>query len=115
MSWQWLPRVAGKIPGMGVSTGDSTTLLARYQHWRRLGLSMNNRLVKSLPKPVLDEGGKRLGILKKNVLVFDSEDEMAVFMDFCIHDVRPHGRNAVEAILADSPPPTDSDEMVLLK
>src|SRR5262249_27329050 len=54
-------------------------------------------------------------ILRKNVLTLDSEDEMAVLMDYCIHDVRRQGANAVERYLAESPPAPDSDEMVLLQ
>ena len=90
-------------------------LLARYQHLRQVGLQLNNRLVQTLSRSVLNEGGQRLGILKKNVLVLDSEDEMAVLMDYCIHDVRRQGANAIERYLAESPPPPDSDEMLLLQ
>jgi hypothetical protein len=90
-------------------------LLARYQHLRQIGLQLNNRLVETLSRNVLDEGGKKLGILKKNVLVLDSEDEMAVLMDYCIHNVRRQGVNAIERYLMDSPPSPDSDEMMLLQ
>jgi hypothetical protein len=90
-------------------------LLTRYQHLRQVGLRLNNRLVKTLAKRDLDEGGKKLGILKGNVLTLDSEDEIAVLMDYCLYDVRRQGVNAVERFLAKSPPPPDSDEMVLLQ
>src|SRR5437764_3440116 len=100
--------------------GDGTmaqhaAILARYKHLRQAGLELNNRLVKTLPRSVLDEGGKKLGILKKNVLVLDTEDEIAVLMDYCIYDIRRQGINAVERYLAESPPPADSDEMVILQ
>jgi hypothetical protein len=94
---------------------EHAELLARYKQLREVGLRLNNRLVETLSKSVLDEGGKKLGIVKKNVLVLDSEDEIAVLMDYCIHDVRRQGLNAVERYLAESPPPADSDEMVLLQ
>jgi hypothetical protein len=92
-----------------------TELLARYKHLRQVGLRLNHRLVKTLSKSVLDEGGKKLGTLKKNVLVLDTEDEIVVLMDYCIHDVRRQGVNAVERYLAESPPAPDSEEMVLLQ
>jgi SEC-C motif len=38
-----------------------------------------------------------------------------VLMDFCIYDVRRQGTNAVERYLAESPPASNSDEMVLLQ
>src|SRR5207244_4376895 len=109
MMWDWLLRVASG------TRGEHAALLARYQHLRRVALPLNNRLVETLPKNVLDEGGKKLGILKKNVLVLDTEDEISVLMDFCLYDVRRQGVNAIERYLAESPPPPDSDEMVLLQ
>jgi hypothetical protein len=90
-------------------------LLPRYKQLRQVSMELNHRLVKTLPKDVLDEGGKKLGILKKNVLVLDNEDEIAVLMDYCIYDVRRQGKNAVERYLANSPPPPGSDERVLLE
>jgi hypothetical protein len=89
--------------------------LARYQHLRQVGLELNNRLVQTLPRRALDEGGKKLGILKKNTLILDSEDEIAVLMDYCLHDVRSHGLNAIERYLAESPPPDGSDEHIILE
>jgi SEC-C motif len=90
-------------------------LLPRYKHLRQVGTQLNTRLVKTLPKSVLDEGGRNLGLLKKNVLTLDTEDELAVLMDYCIHDIRRQGINAVERFLAESPPPAGSDEMVILQ
>jgi hypothetical protein len=94
---------------------EHADLLPRYKHLRQAGLELNNRLVETLSKNILDEGGKRLGILKKGVLVLDTEDMLAVLMDYCIYDVRRGGANAVERYLAESPPAPDSDEMVLLQ
>ncbi len=90
-------------------------LMARYKHLRKVGLELNHRLVKTLNKSIIEEGGKKLGILKGKTLMLDTEDESSVLMDYCIHDVRRQGMNAVERYLAESPPPADSDEMVLLQ
>jgi hypothetical protein len=92
-----------------------TEMLARYQHLRRVGIELNNRLVGTLAKSDFDEGGKKLGILKKNVLLLDTEDVIAVLADYCVHDVRRQGVNAIERFLATSPPAPGSDEMVLLQ
>lgn len=89
--------------------------LPRYKHLRKVGLELNNRLVKTLTKSILDEGGEDLGILKGKALVFDTIDESSVLMDYCIHNVRRQGMNAIERFLAKSPPPADSDEMLLLQ
>jgi hypothetical protein len=90
-------------------------LLTRYKHLRRLGLGLNNRLTETLTRDDLDEGGKKLGILKRGVLALDTEDEIAVLMDYCIHDVRRRGVNAVERYLASPPVTPESDELILLQ
>jgi hypothetical protein len=47
--------------------------------------------------------------------MLDTVDESSVLMDYCIHDVRRQGINAIERFLLQSPPQADSDEMVLLQ
>ncbi len=94
---------------------EHSHLLPRYKHLRRVGLELNNRLMTMVSKSDFEEGGKKLGILKKTVLTLDTQDEIAVLADFCIHDVRRQGINAIGRFLAESPPPADSDEMVLLQ
>src|SRR5437016_1709666 len=93
---------------------DSTQLVARYQRLRQVGMRVNHALVERLPRDVLDEGGQKLGILRGKTLTLDSEDELAILMDFCIHDVRRDGLNAVECFLAEAPYPPGSDEAVWL-
>jgi hypothetical protein len=88
--------------------------LPRYQHLRQVGLPLNRRLVKTLSKRDLEDGGEKLGLLRGGTLVFETEDETSVLMDYCIHDVRRKGMNAVERFLAGSPPAAGSDELVLL-
>jgi len=90
-------------------------LLAAYQRFRTIGRRLNSKLVEILDKEALDESGRRLGILRKGVLVFDSEDTVAVLMDYGIYHVRRGGLNAVERYLAESPPPPGSDEMMVLR
>lgn len=90
-------------------------LLPRYKHLRQVGLNLNTKLVHTLSRSVMGEGGRKLGILDDDVLLLDTEDEIAVLMDYCIHDVRRHGVNAVEGYLRSSPPVLNSDEWVLLQ
>jgi hypothetical protein len=89
-------------------------LLPVYQQFRQVSAQLNHKLVQCLSKAVLHEGGRRLGILKKETLVFESEEASFVLMDFCIHNVRIDGLNAVQRYLKQSPPPPDSQEMALL-
>ena len=95
---------------------NKAEVLRRYKHLRAVGLRMNSRLVSTLSKQSLTTGARRLGMLEGNdVIALGTEDESAVLMDYCLHDVRHKGRNAIEQFLIDSPPPDDSDEMVYLR
>jgi SEC-C motif len=89
-------------------------LVPTYLRLRKIGMNLSHRLVETLGKDVMHEGGQKLGILQKGKLVLGSEDELAVLMDFCIYDVYRGGRNAVQRMLADSPP-SDPEELALLK
>lgn len=90
-------------------------VLARYRRLRAVGLDLNNRLVARLSKDALYEGGRRLGILHGGTLVFETEDEASVLMDYCLYDVRKNGRNAIEQYLIDSQPEPEADEMDCLR
>jgi hypothetical protein len=94
---------------------DHSQQLARYLRLREAGKQVAHALVESLSKDVMDEGGETLGILKRGVLVFDSEEEMSLLMDFCIHDIRRGGQNAVERMLARAPYPAGSDQAIFLE
>ena len=97
------------------TTPDRAGIVSRYKHLRAVGRTLNQKLVQRLSKDVLHEGGKKLGILQRGTLVFNSEDETSVLMDYCIYDVYRNGRNAVEQYLLDSAPAPESDEMVCLR
>ena len=89
-------------------------LLPRYRQLRQAGLALNTRLGATLSQSVFREGGRKLGVLDGDQLFLDTEDAIAVLTDYCIHDVRRHGANAVERFLLTSPPAEGSDEWVLL-
>ncbi len=97
------------------NTTSRNEIIRRYTHLRAVGRTLNHKLIKRLTKEMLHEGGKKLGILQKDVLVFNSEDESAVLMDYCLYDVRRNGRNTVGQYLLDSAPAPQSDEMVCLR
>jgi hypothetical protein len=89
-------------------------LVSNYLRLRKVGIDLNNRLVGSLGKDVYDEGARSLGVLHGGKLVLGSMDELSIVMDYCIHNVYRRGRNAVERMLADSPP-SDLEELAVLK
>ncbi|MHB1034987.1 MAG: hypothetical protein ACYC35_21745 [Pirellulales bacterium] len=93
----------------------SKDIVAHYQRLRPIRLRLNQELVCRLSRDVLNDGAKRIGILRGGTFVFDHEDETSVLMDYCIYDVYRKGRNAVEQYLCDCPPDPDSDEMACLR
>lgn len=93
---------------------DSSDIVARYQRLRPIRLRLNNELVRRLSRDALDEGAKKLGILRNGMFVFDSEDEASVLMDYCVYDVYRKNRNAVDQYLRDCPPDPDSEELACL-
>jgi hypothetical protein len=90
-------------------------ILPAYRQFRQIGLRLNHALIKCLSKAEIQTAGQRLGMLHNGTLIFDSEDETSVLMDYAIHNVQTGGRNAVQKYLAQSSPAPDSNEMVLLK
>jgi len=94
---------------------DSGAIVSRYKRLRTVGREVGQKLVTRLPKDVLEEGARKLGMLRKGVFVFETEDETAVLMDYCLYDVRRRGLNAIEQYLVESPPDPESDEMECLR
>lgn len=78
---------------------EPAEMIARYQELRVIGRELNGQLTHSLSKRIMMEGGRRLGIARGNTLVFDTEDEASVLVDYCIHDLRHDGQNAVDRYL----------------
>ncbi len=74
--------------------------LARYQQLRATGRKLNRILLDWLPNNALKECGKRLGIYREDTLVFNSEDETSVLMEYCICDYRWDGQNVIERYAA---------------
>lgn len=82
---------------------------------REVTFRLGNLLVKTIPKSTLEECGRLLGFIRKGMLVFETEDESSVLMDYCIYYPGSDGRNLVAKYLEKAPPPADSDEMVALQ
>ena len=106
------------IPGFIKSLFKSTEFsrdLEQYKTFRTVGIDLNTLLVKQLPQAAIEECGKKLGILKKGTLILDSEDELAVLMDYALFHYRRNGINVVSRYLSLSPPDEFSVEMTLLQ
>ncbi len=89
--------------------------LTRYQQFRTLQKSLNGPLLEMLPKSALGKCGKVLGIYKNNILVFGSESEMSVLMEYCLYDYRWDGQNVIEKYVSQTPLEAGSDKAILLE
>ena len=93
---------------------EHSELVIKYRRMCEVGLNLNNRLVRTIPR---DSRGMRshAGISPHGTLVFDSEADLSVLMDYCLYYSGPDGGNLVTTYLDKSPPPEDSAEMVALQ
>ncbi len=95
--------------------GDKGDEFSRYKRLRQVGKGLNHSLVKLLGKQAINKGGKDLGILKRGTLIFDSEDEMSVLMDYCIYSHQVGKKTVIDRYLDTAQLEPVSDEMLLLK
>ena len=64
----------------------TSTNIEHYILFRQAGQKLCDELAKKFhSKSILKECGKKLGIFKNNMMVFDSEDVMSVLFDYCLH------------------------------
>lgn len=86
-----------------------------YRRMRRLGVELNLKLIKQLPKAAVPECGKKLGLSKAGTLIFNNDDEIAVLYDYCLYHYRRGNKTVIERYLQESPPEPGSAEMTLLQ
>src|SRR5262245_29322807 len=89
--------------------------VSRYMRLRQLGMPFNTKLTKALTKWDMEEGARKIGIFQDGKIVLEDDSTIAVLMDFCLHDIWRDGFNAIERFYRLSPPPIDSDEMMMLE
>ena len=81
-----IPRtgVSKKSPSKASSAQDISAqeALALYKRLRPTRLDLNNRLAGGLSGDVIEEGARRIGLFHRGTIVFDTENEMSVLMDY---------------------------------
>jgi hypothetical protein len=63
---------------------QQSNILGRYKRIRSLSAQLNHQLLQYIDKSTLQKVGKELGLIKRGVFVFGSEEESNVLVDFCI-------------------------------
>lgn len=93
---------------------DKKQAREQYRQFRAVSRKVNDKLLEKLPRDAIKACGKRLDVFKKGVLVLD-EEEMPLFVDYCLYHYRPGGRNTIETALADDLYPPGSEEREVLE
>lgn len=76
-------------------------VLTTYTRLRQTQRALNNRLMKTLSKKVIEESAKHLGFFEGGCLVADTESDLDLVMDSAIYDYYPSGnKNAVARFAA---------------
>ena len=74
---------------------EYSKLVEKYKRFREINREFNNILTRKVSKNAIHNCGIKLGIMQRDTLVFEDEQEMDVLMDYCIYDYYENGQNAV--------------------
>jgi hypothetical protein len=73
------------------------TIIEKYKEYRKIGRELNQKIMNEcLDRNTLIKSARLLGIARGETLVFESEDETSVLMDFALHDYRVNKQNIIE-------------------
>jgi hypothetical protein len=77
--------------------GGLVDIVEKYKSIREVGMALNHKMIKScLSKEIIFNSAKLLGIVQRDVLMFEGEEEMSVLMDFALHEYKVNNKNAVQ-------------------
>ena len=81
---------------------SKSSRVRKYKRVRKIGRSLNSKILKTIPKEVIERTARDMGLLSKGILVLDSEDEADFLFDRAIYDVPWGGKSAVEHLETES-------------
>lgn len=93
---------------------ERTALLRRYRQLRAIMRDLHSELLGSVSRDTFTKCGEKLDFMVDGTLVFETEDESSVLMDYCLYDGWSGQHNAITRFLAKQPYAAGSDEMLLL-
>ncbi len=87
----------------------------RYKKWRRLGMELNKKLIKEIPRGVFLEAAENLRMIGKGgIIVSDSEDELSYIMDRAINDIMIEDKRCIELYIDQYGESSTNNEKMLL-
>jgi hypothetical protein len=90
-------------------------IVEEYKRLRKKSIPLGTALVKTLTGEEIDRAARALGMIEGGKIVLETDDEIAVLMDYALYDLYRDGRNAMQRYLEGSPPAAGSDELRLLR
>ena len=94
---------------------DYKAFVLDYQRLRSVSIEVSNAIIETLAGGDFKTAARHLGILQGETIVFDTEDESSVLMDYAIHDIYQDGSNATSRFLQTEPYTKGSNELCLLR
>jgi hypothetical protein len=94
---------------------DRIAILEDYRQLRATGLKLNLALHQMLGRVDVQTAARRLGMMSGDTLVLETEDEIAVVLDFAFHNVWHNGNTVIDRKLLENPPAPGSTEDRLLR
>lgn len=86
-----------------------------YKKWRRLGMELNKKLIKEIPRDVFVEAAKDLRMVGKGgIIVSDSEDELSYIMDRAINDIMIEDKRCIELYIDQYGESSTNNEKMIL-
>ncbi len=76
--------------------GFRMDILKQYKNYRKIGMQLNNKLIKGIDRDTIMKAAKLLGIVEGDTIVFEEEYESDVLMDVCINEKLNEGKTVVE-------------------
>lgn len=93
---------------------SSDEILALYDRRRSVSRPLSDEMFRRVGRDLVHQVGRKLGLLHRGVLVFDSESEMSILSDACVFEGWVNHENTIMRSLRTSPPPPGSPEREVL-
>ena len=88
---------------------------SQYKYYRKRLPYIHQQFIETINKKDMTKGAKALRIMKNGTLIFNSEEEGNVLMDYCIHNTPRIDRNYIDLALDNNPSPDDTPILNSLK
>ena len=94
---------------------DRSAILEDYKRLRATGTRLNLELHDMLRPGDVQTAGRRLGLVRGNVLTLDTEDQIGVVLDYAFHNIWHDGKTVIDRMLLEKPPIPGSPEERILR